>query len=84
VIFFTGRPYETQRNQADVGFRSSTQPTDESQNMPLLSITKSFGFDNEKSFALLRNPNSDALLKFNDMIFDFDSQEAVSRWVQIE
>ena len=44
-------------------------------------ITKRFGFDNEKSFALLRNLNSDAMLKFSDMIFDFDSQEMVNRWV---
>ena len=44
-------------------------------------ITKSFGLDIEKSFALLQKLNSDDLLEFSDMLFDFDSPEAVHRWM---
>ena len=44
-------------------------------------ITKSFGFDIEKSFALLQKLNPDDLLEFSDMLFDFDSPDAVHKWV---
>ncbi len=44
-------------------------------------ITKNYGFDNEKSFKLLQNLNSDELLKFSDVLFDFDSTDAVYKWV---
>jgi len=44
-------------------------------------IVKKFGFDNQKSFSLLQNLNSDDLLKFGDKIFDFDSTDAVYKWV---
>ena len=45
-------------------------------------MTKNYGFDNEKSFSLLQNLNSDDLLEFSDLLFDFDSPDDVRRWVQ--
>ena len=44
-------------------------------------ITKNYGFDNKKSFTLLQSLNSDDLLEFSDMLFDFDSPDAVHKWV---
>lgn len=44
-------------------------------------MAKKFGFDNKKSFTLLQKLDSDDLLEFSDLLFDFDSPEAADRWV---
>ena len=44
-------------------------------------VVKKFGFDNKKSFELLQNLGSDDLLEFSDVLFDFDSPDAVYKWV---